>query len=92
MGNKQPKNSRGRPKGSPNKHTASIKGAFVEAFEKLGGVDALVVWGYVNPNDFYKLCARMIPTEMTGTVDFRDVTKLSDQELDAERRKLKLVS
>lgn len=52
----------------------------------------MVVWGYVNPNDFYKLCARMIPTEMTATIDHRDVSKLSDQELEAERRKLKLVS
>lgn len=52
----------------------------------------MVTWGRECPSDFYRICSRMIPTEMTGTVDFRDVTKLSDQELDAERRKLKLVS
>ena len=59
----------GRQKGTPNRTTASIKAAFVEAFEKLGGVDALVAWGNENPTDFYKLAARLIPTEVKADIE-----------------------
>ena len=53
----------GRPKGSKNKSTLQIKEAFLEAFNELGGVPALVRWGRSNDTDFYKLAARLIPTE-----------------------------
>ena len=53
----------GRPKGSKNKSTLQIKEAFLEAFNHLGGVPALVKWGKSNETDFYKLAARLIPTE-----------------------------
>lgn len=57
----------GRPKGAPNKVTASIRQALVAAFEKLGGVKSLVAWGKANPNEFYKLWGRMAPTEVAVT-------------------------
>lgn len=63
---KPPNAGKGRPKGVPNKSTAAVKGALTEAFEKLGGVEALVAWGTGNPTDFYKLWAKMMPTEVTG--------------------------
>lgn len=53
----------GRPKGMQNKSTAQIKSAFLEAFDHLGGVPALVHWARESPTDFYKLAARLIPTE-----------------------------
>lgn len=56
----------GRRAGTPNKATASIKAAFKEAFDKLGGVDALVKWAIKNPTEYYRLSARLIPTEITG--------------------------
>jgi hypothetical protein len=56
----------GRPKGVPNKATASIKKAFLEAFERRGGVKALVEWAEDEPTEFYKLAAKLIPTEITG--------------------------
>lgn len=59
----------GRRKGTPNKLTASIKGAFTEAFDRRGGVDALVRWAGDNETEFYKLCARLIPTEVQAQVD-----------------------
>jgi len=56
----------GRKAGTPNKATASIKGAFVEAFDKLGGADALARWAVDQPTEFYKLASKLIPTELAG--------------------------
>ena len=53
----------GRPKGSPNKLTASIKAAIRDAFDELGGVESLVKWGRKNPDAFYPLWARLAPQE-----------------------------
>lgn len=57
---------KGRPKGSLNKTTASAKEAFALAFKGLGGVKELEEWGRNNRTEFYKLYARLIPTEVTG--------------------------
>ena len=57
----------GRPKGMPNKLTASIRSAIADAFEKLGGVTSLVEWGRKNPDEFYKLWGRLAPSEVEHT-------------------------
>lgn len=54
----------GRRKGTPNKTTATVKAALVEAFDKLGGVPELVKWGKANPSQFYALWGKMLPTEV----------------------------
>lgn len=59
----------GRRAGTPNKTTASIKAAFVAAFDNLGGIPALVEWGKENPTDFYKLVSRLIPVEVQAKSD-----------------------
>ena len=73
----------GRRKGTPNKTTASMKAAFFEVFEKLGGVDALMKWAAANPTDFRKFYARLLPHEVSGPdgseIPFRK--KVSNQEL-----------
>lgn len=62
----------GRPKGSPNKVTASVKAAIEAAFQRIkvggqkGGVDSLVAWGEKNPDAFYPMWARLVPHEVTG--------------------------
>jgi hypothetical protein len=59
----------GRPKGCSNKTTAIVKEAFREAFQERGGKDALLKWAAKsdkNETEFYKLAARLIPTEITG--------------------------
>lgn len=56
----------GRQKGTPNKLTASMKEAFREAFDRRGGVQALLDWAETEPTAFYNLVGRLIPTEMTG--------------------------
>ena len=54
----------GRQKGTPNKLTASLKAAVLEAFEKLGGVDYLVKVGNDDPRTFLALVGKILPTQM----------------------------
>lgn len=64
-GMKRPKGA-GRTKGVPNKLTACSRAAMMEAFDKLGGVDALLGWASENTTDFYKLWGKTIPTAISG--------------------------
>ena len=52
----------GRPKGSLNRFT-NLKNAFLEAFERTGGIDSLTEWGKQprNRRDFYRLLAKLLP-------------------------------
>jgi hypothetical protein len=43
--------------------------AVLMAFEGTGGTGALVRWAKKNPTEFYKICARLIPHEVTGPGD-----------------------
>lgn len=58
----------GRPKGSPNKFTRSMKEAFLAAYEEIGGENALAEWARANKTEFYKICARMIPQNVEGSI------------------------
>lgn len=58
----------GRVAGTQNRFTQSVKEAFIEAFEKLGGVEALVKWGHRNPTDFYKLVSKLLPVDVNMAV------------------------
>lgn len=50
----------------PNKVTTVFKTAVMLAFEGIGGVRALQRWAKKNPTEFYKIAARLIPTEVVG--------------------------
>jgi hypothetical protein len=74
--NKQRQNiprSPGRPKGSPNKMTALLKDAVLQAADQAGGKDGLV--GYLrtqatkNPGPFLSLLGKVLPTQLTGSND-----------------------
>src|SRR5262245_5967309 len=56
----------GRKKGTPNKQTAAVKAALLEAFEGVGGVAELIAWAKkpANRGEFYKLWAKLVPTEI----------------------------
>jgi hypothetical protein len=56
----------GKKAGQLNKVTTSIKQAFKDAFDDMGGVEALVQWGAKNPTEFYRICARFIPVDITS--------------------------
>jgi hypothetical protein len=83
-------NPKGRPS-TPNKLTKAAKEAFALAFDGIGGVDGLVEWAQANRTDFYKLYARLIPVELTGSLDLnaKDVRDLTDDELAAETDRLR---
>lgn len=78
----------GRPKGTANKVTTSVKQALIEAFDQMGGIPSLVRWGRQNPTDFYKLWSRLLPIQITGegggpvvVQTKHDLSKLSIEEL-----------
>ena len=58
------KKTGGRTKGTPNKVTGAVKEALTLAFEKVGGVEALVIWGQANQTELYKLWAKLLPQEV----------------------------
>lgn len=57
----------GRKKGSLNKTTLEVKAALEEAFDKRGGVEALIAWSMESPDEFYKLWAKLLPKDVTVT-------------------------
>lgn len=61
-----------RPKGSPNKYSAELKQAFLKAFHfaQLDDRSKLDNWAAANPDKFYPLIARLLPTEIE-----MDITK-----------------
>src|SRR5690349_22117647 len=59
----------GRKAGQQNRMTVSMKAAFIEAFDQRGGVQGLLKWANSSPEattEFYKICSKMIPAEITG--------------------------
>ena len=74
----------GRPKGTPNKITRTIREAFEHAFKILQDDNKakLEVWGQANPSLFYQLAARLIPTEINANV----TTQVADKLRDARKR------
>ena len=63
-----PKGNKGRPVGAKNKVTQSMREAFKEAFDGMGGAEALMEWGMEpdNRGAFYSLASKLIPIEVTG--------------------------
>jgi len=59
----------GRPKGSLNKTTVAIKTAVLAVYNTIGGDDAFAGWARENPTEFYKIASRLIPHEVSASVD-----------------------
>lgn len=57
----------GRTKGTPNKNTAAIKDAIVEAFEQAGGVAYLLNVAQTDPKTFCQLIGKVIPLQVEGS-------------------------
>lgn len=78
----KPNNGMGRPKGAVNKLTRSVKEAFQTAFEELQGVEGanLLDWARTNTTEFYKIAAKLIPSEVNMTVA-RTAREMTDDEL-----------
>jgi len=66
----------GRPKGVPNKMTSQLKGAVLQSFLDLGGVDYLVKLGKEYPKVYATLLAKLIPNTVNTTDSNGDETGL----------------
>ena len=65
--------AKGRIKGSKNKFT-SLKQAFYDVFNKLGGVDKMLTWVQEDSDNekfFYQMLSKMLPREVsvTGSIE-----------------------
>jgi hypothetical protein len=68
----------GRPPGTPNKFT-SLKQAFLDAFEIIGGVDALAEWAKKSERNrgiFYGLITKPFPQEVAHSGAIKTADKL----------------
>ena len=86
-------NPKGRPKGVQTQYMR-IRDAFFNAFDEVGGTEALVKWAKETKNkkEFYQLVTKLIPKEMKieGEVPHRlslspELQKLVDEIYNARR-------
>lgn len=63
------KGASGRPKGLKNKFTVDLKAAYLEAFERRGGVQGLMEWAEKSPDIFYGQVSKMLPKEIEQKTD-----------------------
>lgn len=58
----------GRTKGSKNLVGATAKQNILAVFTRLGGTAAMADWAQENQTEFYRLYARLIPTEVEAKI------------------------
>jgi hypothetical protein len=65
------KGNSGKPKGSQNKLTKTVKEAFEIAFNELQSDKKanLATWAKENTTDFYRLAAKLIPTDIKADIE-----------------------
>ena len=69
-------------KGRPNRIGAEVKENVIAVFNRLGGTHAMAEWAKKHMGEFYKLYARLIPTESHIDVTRRqEARELSTEEL-----------
>lgn len=56
----------GRKKGTPNKLSSTVKDNVIAVFDDIGGREDMAEWAKDNRTEFYKLYAKLLPTEVTG--------------------------
>lgn len=68
----------GRPAGSPNKITGSMKEMILEAFEKAGGAEWLARQAGENPVAFMGLLGKLLPSDiaLSGQVAMQPITEI----------------
>jgi len=59
----------GRKKGTPNKTTAALKDAIMNAFTEVGGQKYLVTVAKDDPKTFCTLLGRVLPAEINANVN-----------------------
>jgi hypothetical protein len=66
---KPPAAGKGRKKGVPNKATAALKDAILNAFSQVGGEAYLVTVAKTDPKTFCTLLGKVLPLQVTGADD-----------------------
>jgi hypothetical protein len=61
--------SGGRRSGTANKLTGAFREAVLFVYDGLGGHAAFLQWAQENPTEYYKIAARLIPTEIRHEED-----------------------
>lgn len=59
----------GRQKGTPNKTTAALKDAIMNAFNEVGGQSYLAKVAMEDPRTFCTLLGKVLPMQVTGDSD-----------------------
>lgn len=77
----------GRPKGAKGKLTKTVRETVLSAFNSLQDDPQHNITAFAKkyPRDFYNIAAKLIPTEIRGTINTSDVvdySKLSDAALE----------
>ncbi len=68
------KKTGGRVKGTPNQFTKTVKEVFTTVFNELqvNKTANLKEWAKKNTTDFYKLSAKLIPTDLTADLHLQE--------------------
>lgn len=66
----KPGEAKGRPPGTPNKLTRTVKETVLAAFNDLQSdpKNNILAFAKSNPRDFYQIAAKLIPTEINAKV------------------------
>lgn len=74
------KGNKGKPKGAVNKLTKTFKELLTESIKdlQLDKKANLTSWAKENPTEFYKIAAKLIPTEVTANVTVDKPTLIID--------------
>jgi hypothetical protein len=63
-------NKKGRPKGSPNKLTKTVRDVIAQAAEELGGHEGLVAWAVEDPKNRFafwtSIYPKLLPLQVAG--------------------------
>lgn len=76
----------GRKKGTPNKASKTVKDNVLAVFENIGGAATMTNWARQNQTEFFKLYAKLLPTEtdlnVEGSLSLVDVLRAGASEAD----------
>jgi hypothetical protein len=69
----------GRPSGSQNKLTKTVKERVLEVFNELQDDPKanLLSWAKKKPTEFYKIAAKLIPADINAKVDGKIITVIA---------------